>query len=55
MTEKEALKVEEMVKKAFRDGMIMGLTKASWKVAQIAAELGMNASTVRGVIKRNSK
>ena len=55
MTEKELAKVEEKVARAFRDGMIMGLVKASWTVAQIAAELGMNTSTVRAAIKRHTK
>lgn len=55
MTEKELAKVEERVSRAYRDGMIMGLYKAGWTVALIAAELEMKAPTVRSAIKRNSK
>lgn len=53
MTEKELLKVEEKIERAFRDGKIIGLFTAGWTAAQIAAELKMNASTVRSVIRKN--
>lgn len=55
MTEKELQKVEEKVEKAFRDGKIMGMHLAGWSASLIAAELSMNASTVRSVIKKNTK
>ena len=55
MTEKELQKVEERVARAYRDGQIMGMTKAGWTASQIAAELEMPVSTVRAAIKRNTK
>ena len=55
MTEKELKKLEEKITRAFRDGKIMGMHLAGWTVSLIAAELEMNPSTVRSVIKKNSK
>ena len=55
MTIEELAKAEEKIKKAFRDGQIVGMSTAGWPPSLIAAELEMNVSTVRSVIRKYKK